>query len=52
MTIGKRKLEFTFSILVGYFAAALAAAQTTATPEGGTPNFRAIPALDFTADNS
>ncbi|HMB28024.1 MAG TPA: META domain-containing protein [Blastocatellia bacterium] len=32
MTIGKRKLEFRFSILVVYVAAALAAAQTTATP--------------------
>jgi len=32
MTVGKRKLGFTFSILVVYVAAALAAAQTTATP--------------------
>ena len=32
MTIGKRKLKFTVSILVVYVAAALAAAQTTATP--------------------
>ena len=32
MTIGKRKLAFTFSILAVYVAAAWAAAQTTASP--------------------
>jgi hypothetical protein len=54
MTIGKRKLGFTFSILALYVAAAWAAAQTTAAPcrtclqTGGRQNEKGAAQLENT----